>query len=79
MPKVEIRIRGHLDPGWSERLSGLEIGHTSNGTTVLAGSVRDQSALQGLIATLGILNLDLMSVTVGNSCAERQDGGEDMR
>lgn len=73
VPRVEIHIRGHLDPRWSERLGGLAINHSSNGTTVLAGTVQDQPALRGLIAMLGNLNLDLLSVTTENAPETRPE------
>ena len=34
-----IRIKGHLDHGWSEWLDHLTISHEEDGTTVLAGPV----------------------------------------
>lgn len=77
MPRVEIQICGHLDPSWSERLGGLSISHISDGTTTLAGFIQDQSALHGLFAILGNLNLTLISVTTMPAASARQEGGED--
>ena len=62
MQQVEIRVRGQIDERWSEWLEGLTITHTTEGETVLSGSVIDQSALYGLIAKLRDLGLALLSV-----------------
>ena len=75
MPRVEIHIRGHLDRSWSDRLGGLCINHSPNGTTKLMGTVRDQAALHGLLSVLGNLNLELLSMTTENSQREKTDGG----
>jgi hypothetical protein len=61
----KIRIEGHLDPGWSERLGGLAIrrcGTDSGPTTTLTGRVRDQSALRGIIDALMDLRFEVVSV-----------------
>ena len=62
MQQVEIRVQGQIDQRWSEWLDGLAITHTTEGETVLVGSVIDQSALYGLIARLRDLGLPLVSV-----------------
>ena len=76
MPRVEIQIRGHLDPTWSNRFGGLSISHTSGGTTLLTGSIRDQPALHGVLAALSNLNLDLLSVSTDLSVLAPRKGGE---
>jgi hypothetical protein len=62
MEQVEIRVQGQIGEGWSDWLEGLTIQHTTEGETVLAGPVMDQSALYGLIARLRDLGLPLLSV-----------------
>jgi hypothetical protein len=60
-----IRIKGRLDESWSEKLNGLHIRSLEGaGTaeTVLEGDVPDQSALMGVLSTLGDLNLAIISV-----------------
>ncbi len=42
-----IRVQGHLDPTWQHRFEGLQITPEEAGTTLLAGSLPDQAALQG--------------------------------
>ncbi len=61
MQQIEIVVKGHLDPHWSEWLEGMTITHTAEGT-VLCGTVADQSALYGLLSRLRDLGLTLISV-----------------
>jgi len=62
MQKVEIIVKGHLDPHWSDWLEGMTITHTADQNTVLCGTVADQSALYGLLSRLRDLGLTLISV-----------------
>ena len=59
---VSIRIKGHLDPSWQEWLENLQIVHEDSGTSRLLGPLLDQSALHGVLATIGRLNLTLLSL-----------------
>ncbi len=45
----QIRVRGVIDTGWSDWFDGLTIYPQADGTTLLTGPVRDQSALHGLL------------------------------
>ncbi len=63
----EIRIKGHLDPTWSEWFAGLTITHNSKGETILAGPVLDQAALFGILDKVRDLGLTLVAV-----CQEEQ-------
>ncbi|MBN1658022.1 MAG: hypothetical protein JXA93_06445 [Anaerolineae bacterium] len=58
----EIRVRGILDEGWSEWLDGMEITPMESGETALAGVVRDQAALHGLLIKIRDLGLPLLCV-----------------
>lgn len=58
----QIRIVSHLDPHWSLSLGGLALRHEADGTTVLEGPVRDQTALYGLLNRLRDLGLTLLTV-----------------
>ncbi len=60
-----IRIGGQLGREWSERLHGLKVTNLAADDfveTTLEGILPDQAALQGVIATLGDLNLEVRSV-----------------
>ena len=60
--QVSIRIKGHLDPSWQERLEGLQIVQEPDGTTVLSGQLMDQAALYGLLSKLNQLSLSLLAL-----------------
>jgi hypothetical protein len=63
MPEeYEIRIKGHLDPCWSDWFAGLELTHLEGDQTLLAGVLPDQAALHGLLERIRDLNLKLISV-----------------
>lgn len=60
-----IRVRGRLGREWSDRLNGLHVKHLRADDyheTTLEGVLHDQAALQGVITTLGDLNLAVISV-----------------
>jgi hypothetical protein len=63
MLNVEIRVKNHLDPHWSEWLECLNIDHTEENQTVLTGTVPDESALYGVLTKLRNLGLALVSVS----------------
>lgn len=64
MPEYyEIRIKGHLDPCWSDWFAGLELSHQEEDETLLSGLLSDQAALHGLLERIRDLNLKLISVT----------------
>jgi hypothetical protein len=58
----EIRVRGHLDPKLSAWFGGFAIAHTSDGDTLLSGTVVDQAALHGLLARFRDMGITLVSV-----------------
>jgi hypothetical protein len=61
-----IRVQGSLDRAWSKWLGGMSIDveQTMDGSpsTVLAGPIKDQAALRGVLNRLWDLNLDIISV-----------------
>ena len=67
-----IRLIGHLDESWAERLGGMSIEETIRGDqgsiTTLAGRMRDQAELVGVVNTLYELHLTLLSVENIDDC-----------
>ena len=60
----EIRLKGHLDPTWSDWFDGMTIIHEANGETLLVGTLADQAALHGLLTRVGDLSIPLISVNL---------------
>ena len=60
-----ITIQGHLDEQWSVWFEGMTITNAANGEAVLAGPVRDQAALHGLLIKIRDLGLPLIAVVPG--------------
>jgi len=64
MPEYyEIKIKGHLDPSWSDWFAGLKLTYLEGGVTLLCGFLPDQAGLHGLLERVRDLNLKLISVT----------------
>lgn len=64
MPEYyEIKLRGHLDPRWSDWFAGLTLTHLEGDVTLLSGLLHDQAALHGLLERIRDLNLTLISLT----------------
>ena len=61
-PVYQIRVRGQLDPRWTDWFAGLAIAPEANGDTLLTGPVADQAALHGLLRRVRDLGLPLLSV-----------------
>ena len=58
MPEYyEIKIKGHLDPGWSDCFAGLKLTYLEENETLLPGPLPDQAALHGLLERIRDLNL----------------------
>lgn len=74
MPEYyEIKIKGYLDPGWSEWFAGLALTHLEGNVTLLSGSLPDQSALHGLLERIRDLNLTLLSVICNGQTNQNSD------
>ena len=54
-------VRGELDERYGYLFEGMQMERTE-GTTILSGTVRDQSHLHGLIERIEELGLELLSV-----------------
>ena len=57
----KIKVKGGLDPSWSDWFGGFSITVQGDETT-LAGTVTDQAALHGILAKINDLGLSLISV-----------------
>jgi len=64
--KIEIRVKGQIDKDWKDWLEDLTITHSSDGSTLLRGTIPDQAALHGLLSRLSSLGLQLISVSYGD-------------
>ena len=74
MPEYyEIKIKGHLDPRWSDWFASLQLTYLEGNQTLLAGSLPDQGALHGLLESIRDLNLTLISVTCGGPSTQNSD------
>ena len=58
----QITVKESLDASWSAWFEDLTITAGPAGATLLAGAVRDQTALYGLLAKLRDLGLTLVAV-----------------
>ena len=76
----EIRIEGELDEDWVDWFDGMAIAVEQIGdglvATTLAGPIRDQPALRGMLSKLWDLNLTLVSLRriEGSVEGEKENG-----
>lgn len=70
----EIKIKGHLDPYWSDWFAGLKLTHLEGEETLISGQLPDQAALHGLLERVRDLNLTLISVTSGSQTTVLPEG-----
>jgi hypothetical protein len=57
----QIRLKGVLDPSWSDWFGGLTITPVDD-ETMLEGQVADQAGLHGILAKINDLGLSIISV-----------------
>ena len=76
--KYQIRVEGQLNSHWSDWFEGMAIDHEGE-TTILTGSVEDQSQLHGFLHRIRDLNLTLISVNRLESRREGKINKEDRR
>ncbi len=57
-----IRVKGHLDSSWQEWFEGLQIVQEGDGTSLLAGFLKDQAALYALLLRIRAIGLTLLSL-----------------
>jgi hypothetical protein len=57
-----IRVKGHLDPQWSEWPAALVVVNHPDGEATLRGPLRDQAELLGLLLRLHDFNTTLLAL-----------------
>ena len=67
--KTNIKVQGHLDKVWKERLGGMDIIYEGD-DTILSGFVKDEAFIHGILNLIRDLNLKLISV---NPAEEEHD------
>ncbi len=72
----EIKVKGHLDPRWSQWFGGLQLTQLEGGLTLISGSLADQAALHGLLEHIRDFNLILVSVSSGRPSIRELDFGD---
>ncbi|HSL45448.1 MAG TPA: hypothetical protein VK897_18585 [Anaerolineales bacterium] len=74
MPEYyEIKIKGCLDPRWSEWFADLTLTHLEGDVTQLSGLLPDQAAIYGVLERMRDLNLTLISVNLGGPSTQNCD------
>jgi len=63
MYRTEIRVKGTMNPGWSDWFQELTVYIGKDDETVLCGDLPDMAAVYGVISRLGSLVIKLVSVT----------------
>ena len=74
-----ILVQGHVGSEWSDRLSGLRLSTSTSedgsSRTELLGSLRDQAALSGVLATLHSLHFAILVVEALDAGTEGDERG----
>jgi hypothetical protein len=73
-----ITVQGHLDAHWSAWFDDLTITNQPTGEAVLAGPLRDQAALHGVLCKLRDLGLALIAVQPLERAADGGHGRRDL-
>jgi hypothetical protein len=60
--RYQIRVRGVLDPHWSDWFDNMAITYDGSGDTLLIGPLADQAALYGVLHRIRDLGLILRAV-----------------
>jgi hypothetical protein len=72
MYRTEIRVKGKINPSWSDWFGEMQMQEDNCDETLLLGKLPDMAAVYGVISRLGSLVIPLVSV----SCVEEADGKE---
>ena len=63
----QIRVKGHLDPEWTDWFGHMKITREEDGTTLISGPVLDDAALHGLLKVVRDSGMQLLSVNTVES------------
>lgn len=69
MYQTEIRVRGKINPKWSDWFGEMQMQENTCDETILCGKLPDMAAVYGVISRLGSLVIPLVSV----NCTEESD------
>ena len=72
--RVQIYVKGHLDPSWQPWLEGLQIVHRGGGTSLCSGTLQDQAALYGVLLTFRRLSLPLLALSTSELRPHEESG-----
>jgi hypothetical protein len=73
MAQVKIKIKGSIDPEWSDWLAGMQVTALENRETLLTGELVDQAALFGVLSRLYSLGLVLLSMQTEDMYVQKED------
>jgi hypothetical protein len=63
MYHTEIRVKGNINPNWSDWFGEMHMQENTCHETILRGKLPDMAAVYGVISRLGSLVIPLVSVT----------------
>jgi hypothetical protein len=67
----QIRLKGILDPSWSDWFDNFDI-TTQDDETILVGPVSDQAALHGILTKINDLGLAITAITQVEGARDEQ-------
>jgi hypothetical protein len=73
MYQTEIRVKGKINPNWSDWFGELQVQEHTCDETILLGKLPDMAAVYGVISRLGSLVIPLISVTCVEEAAVNED------
>ena len=59
--RLHLRLAGWVGGGWSEQFEGISIRLADDGSTVLCGELKDQSALFGILRSVERLGMTVIA------------------
>ena len=60
--RLHMRVAGWVPDTWSERFNGVTLRHSSDGTTVICGDLKDQAALFGLLRAIENVGMKVVAL-----------------